>query len=210
LASRTKKKEDVFYGAFKKFSSKLVDGAELFQDLVHSYPEDSQKKIEAINDFEHECDKLVHDILFTLNDAFITPFDREEVDLITRLLDDVADGINCAAKQFKIYDVHSVLPESTVLADLTLEAAKVLEDIFEDLPKMKKKKKDILEGVIEVNRIENVGDDTYEKALYNLFRAETDALHLVKWVRILDHMEDTIDSCETIANLVERVVSKNT
>ena len=207
--SRAKKKEDVFYTLFKDYTSKLVDGAELFCDMIHSYPKDAKEKIEKINKFENECDKLVHDLLFTLNDAFITPFDREDVGTITRLLDEIADGINAAAARYVIYDVHDVLPESITMADLTVEAVKKIDDIFNSLPKMKKRKKELFQYVIDVNRIENEGDDTYEKGLYNLFRTETNAMHLVKWVRILDQMEETIDACEHVANIVEGVVSKN-
>jgi uncharacterized protein Yka (UPF0111/DUF47 family) len=65
------------------------------------------------------------------------------------------------------------------------------------------------EKIIEVNRIENMGDDAFRKAMTNLFKTEKDAVEVVKWKEIFELLENTLDACEDVANIVEGVVMKN-
>lgn len=209
MSNRVKKKEDIFYTHFKTFAAKTLEGAQEFCDLIDNYPEDREKKVKDLITFEHECDMIVHDILMALNDAFITPFDREDISAIVRMMDDVADGIMSSAKRYQMFDVHEVLPSSIEVAHLILACAEEQVRMFDNLPDMKKSKSPILDSVIEINRLENEGDDIYEDALSGLFRSESDAMHLIKWIRIHDRMETTLDAFEHCANMVSGVVSKN-
>jgi uncharacterized protein Yka (UPF0111/DUF47 family) len=62
---------------------------------------------------------------------------------------------------------------------------------------------------IEVHRLENEGDLLARKAMAGLFANEQDAIALVKWKDIYGLLEATIDKCEDVANLIERIVVKN-
>ena len=62
--------------------------------------------------------------------------------------------------------------------------------------------------IIEVNRIENQGDDAYRKIITNLFTSETDTLEIMKWKEIYEYMEKTLDACEDVANIIEGIVQK--
>ena len=65
-----------------------------------------------------------------------------------------------------------------------------------------------MEQIIEVNRIENEGDLIFRRAMWNLFRDEKDPIELIKWKHLFEQMEESIDKCENVANILEGVVMK--
>jgi len=52
------------------------------------------------------CDDLTHSVATRLNQSFITPFDREDIYMMSKALDDVVDLIDGAARAVVMYDIH--------------------------------------------------------------------------------------------------------
>jgi len=67
----------------------------------------------------------------------------------------------------------------------------------------------ILAGCVEINTLENAGDITLRSIMANLFETEKDAIELVKWKDIFQLLEEAIDVCEDVSNIVEGIVLKH-
>jgi uncharacterized protein Yka (UPF0111/DUF47 family) len=68
----------------------------------------------------------------------------------------------------------------------------------------------ILKHCIEINRLENEGDFVYRSAIAKLFdNHANDPLNVIKWKEIYESIENAIDSCEDVANVIEGVTLKN-
>ena len=63
------------------------------------------ERVAEIQALEHHGDEIDAEINRRLEDAFVTPFDREDIHELTVRLDDVVDGIQAIAETFVIYDV---------------------------------------------------------------------------------------------------------
>lgn len=201
------KNELIFYDMFSSSMADICTAADKLSDLLHNYT-DVDSKIAAIEALEHKCDVNVHTMLKKLNRAFITPLDREDIFLITKEMDDIADHIESVAYRFKLFSIRSISPVALEMTEMIISATAELKVIIDELRNMKTSK--ILhEKIVEVNRIENRGDAIYRDAIHDLFENEKDPFELIKWKEIYEYMEKTIDACETVANLVEGVVSKN-
>lgn len=201
-----KKKEDVFYKMFIDFAGKVIVAGEAFVDLVNNY-EDVEDKIANMKVLETECDMEAHKILQALHGSFITPFDREDIYMITRELDDIVDSMEEVANRFIVFDIKEMKREAITLAEMNLQAIREVEVMFKHLNELKKNSI-VMEQIIEINRIENEGDLVYRKALSHLFREEKDPIELIKWKHLFEQMEASLDSCETVANILEGVVMK--
>ena len=201
-----KKKEDIFYKMFVDFAGKIILAGEAFQDLVHNY-ENVDEKVANMKVLETECDMETHKILKSLHESFITPFDREDIYAITREMDSIVDCMEEVSNRFQVFEVKTIKPEAVVLADMTLQSIRELETMFRHLAELKKNSI-VMEQIIEVNRIENEGDVVYRKALSTLFREEKDPIELIKWKHLYEQIEESIDSCENVANILEGVVMK--
>ncbi len=75
---------------------------------------------------------------------------------------------------------------------------------------IKKSLKKILEYIIEVNQIEEEGDQIYIKSMKDLFEHQTDPIAIMKNKEIYQLLEHTLDCCEDVADMVEKIlVSKS-
>jgi uncharacterized protein len=58
--------------------------------------------------------------------------------------------------------------------------------------------------------LEEEGDAIYFEAIGGLFNGSNlDALEVIKWKEIYDHLEHTIDECEHVALVLESIAIKN-
>ena len=202
-----KKKEDVFFDLFIESSAKVIIVGETFLDLVHNYDK-VEDKVSNLKVLETDCDMQAHKILKKLNESFITPFDREDIYNIARDMDDIVDCIEEVANRFMVFDVKEMRPEAIVMSDLIMQGIRELDVLFKHLKEIKINTI-VREQIIEVNRIENEGDIIYRRALTKLFKNEKDPIEIIKWKELYELLEESMDSCENIANIVEGLVMKH-
>lgn len=200
-------KEDKFYNLFIEDANIAYKAAKLLVDFLDDIG-DLAKNIKKIKDVEHEGDKKQHEILKELNKTFITPFDREDIYSIAKGMDDIVDLIESTASRFVMLNVSSCTDEARKLSNMILDCCKEIITIMEDLKSMKTSK-NLSEKIIKVNGIEEKGDIISRDAIKKIFRGNMEVIDIIKWREIYQYLEDTLDSCEDIANIVEGVVMKN-
>ncbi|MBP5426555.1 MAG: DUF47 domain-containing protein [Clostridiales bacterium] len=201
-------KEEIFFDFFVEIVRKNVEAAELFFDLVSNYS-NVKEKIKSIEVIEHDCDAIVHKVFRQLDASFITPIDREDIHLIAKELDDITDQIEMTAQRFMMYNVDTIKKEAIELAKLVIDATKELEVLIEDLRFMKKKTEKIHNKIIDINKIENDGDYVFRGAMKDLFSHEKDVMQVIRWKSIYNFLEEILDSCEDVANIIEGIVMKH-
>jgi uncharacterized protein Yka (UPF0111/DUF47 family) len=203
----TGQKDTNFYSIFIETAEKTCVASKKLDDLMQNYT-DIRNKVREIEEIEHSCDLQVHKALEKLNKSFITPFDREDIYILIKEMDNVIDFIEATSHRFNMLNITSVRPDALLLSKLIIECTKEITEIMLELKDMKKSKT-IEKRIIEVNRIENMGDEIYRKAIYELFLNEKDAKEVIKWKETFEHLENTLDACEDVANIVEGIIMKN-
>ena len=199
-------KEEQYFDLFIQMTLYIVDAAgelkQMLADKEHNYAEYSQR----IKRLEHACDELTHTISTKLNKSFITPFDREDIYLMSSALDDIVDLIDDAARAIIIFDVAEIRDYAQDFAGVIERMAEQLREIVATL----QKPKNITQRLVEIHRLENDGDDIYHAAIAELFREERDPLTVIKWKEIYEKLEAAVDRCENVANIIESVMIKHT
>ncbi len=204
---KTTKKDLIFFDLFSVVIDDTCKAADILYDLFTNYT-DIDDKIKAVEKLEHSCDRTVHDIMEHLNRSFVTPIDREDIFLIAKELDNIIDNIEATAQSLRLFSIIKIRPESIEMAELITKCTKVLSCVIADLKHMKTSK--IMKAkIIEVNDIENKGDEAYYRIIQDLFNKEQNPVEIIKWKEIIENMESTLDVCEDIANMIEGIVSKN-
>lgn len=206
MSRKTKKKEDIFFDMFVDFANKIKEAGNVFLDICVDFT-DVEDKVAEMKVLETECDMEAHKILQELRESFITPFDREDIYSITRRMDEIVNCLEEVSNRFVVFDIREIKPEAVSLAQTATRAIDELVTLFEHLSEIKKNTI-AMEQIIEVNRIENEGDLIFRKAMWDLFREETDAIELIKWKHLYEQIEQSIDQCEDVANILEGVVMK--
>jgi hypothetical protein len=80
--------------------------------------------------------------------------------------------------------------------------------VAEALPRMRGFR-DIKHYTVEINRLENDGDRVVREAMASLFEGGIDPMVVIRWKDIYERLEEAIDACEHVANVLEGIVIKN-
>jgi predicted phosphate transport protein (TIGR00153 family) len=196
-----------FYVLLQDGAKNLVDAAEELEDLVNHY-ENVDMKSERITELEHNGDSITHSIVNLLHKTFVTPIEREDIALLAERMDDVLDSIEGASTAMRIYKMAQPTPRARELVDVVRMMAVKLEQAISHLHE-RGHLRDILPYCVEINRLENVGDDLFRKAIAELFDDEASAAEIIKWREIYDQLEEATDRAEDVANVLEGIVLRH-
>jgi uncharacterized protein len=195
-----------FFDMLEHQSDVVVEGAEALLDLTKNFNDVAMKR-DKIKNIEHKGDEIVHEIADALNRTFVTPIDHDDLSKLTSRLDDILDYIEAASHRMWSYELKAVHPDMIKLAEVVLESAKEVRHAVYDLRDFKKKD-EIFKHCIEVNRLENVGDDITHVSVAGLFK-KFDAIEIIKMKEIFEYLEEATDKCEDAADVIKDVFVKN-
>jgi predicted phosphate transport protein (TIGR00153 family) len=199
-------KEEQYFTLFTQMTSYISDAANALARMLGDKRESFAEHSRQIKSIEHQCDELTHSISTRLNKSFITPFDREDIYLMSSALDDIVDLIDDAARAMVMYDVPESTDYARHFADVIRRMAIELHEVVSKL----EKPDGITERLVKLHSLENEGDEIYHTAIAELFHNATDPLNVLKWKDIYDKLESTVDRCENVANILESVIIKHT
>lgn len=199
-------RDERFFELFEQATGIAMAGAEKLQQMLDDFGQAEQYRKE-IADIEHAGDAVIHQVMDKLNRTFVTPLDPEDIRAIANRLDDVIDFIQAAAERLVLYNVLEAHPASKELARVLSAVVHQVQEVVILLRDFRQRRA-ILERCIDINRLENSGDHIYREALGNLFR-QGDVLELVRWKEIFEQIEQAIDQCEDLADVIESIVVKH-
>jgi len=200
-------KDTVFYDLFENMAQRVVSSARHLHQLARSFPK-IDGEIQLIRKEEHEADNLAHTALDRLDRTFITPFDREDIHELVGNLDDIVDQIDALAKRVPLFHVTSIEAEFLKQTDVLLAATVAVAEAVHLLRKSRKLS-ELRVKLIEIHSHESIGDDNHHAAMSKLFAGAMAPLDVIKWKELYDYIEEAIDDCEDVGNILERIVLKN-
>lgn len=197
-----------YYDEFVKNMDYALESARILNEYIDNFDSDKSKaKEESVHKLENEADRNLHNLLNCLTRDFVPPFDREDIIEISHNIDDLEDCIDDVVIKVNIFNVTVLRSDVKQFTKLILEGCEKLENLFV-LFKNNKKRIEMHDTIIEVNRIEEVGDSLYQNAINELFVNEKDAIEVVKWMNLYNCLEDCLDQAEKVANCVEGITLK--
>ena len=200
-------KEEKFFEMLAQAASNLKLAAAEFSGFIKNYKnaEDGAKRI---GDFEKEGDILIHTIMDKLNRTFVTPIDREDIHALASNIDDVLDLIHETADIMHLYKLSSSTPALVKQTEILNRAVEEVERAVISLKDSKNSRR-TLDYCIEINRLENEGDDWLRTTLAELFSNAKDPLEVMKLKEVYEHIESALDRCEDVAVTIEGIVVKH-
>lgn len=188
--------------AIKRSAAKFLEMLTKFDNLA--------ARAEELKADEENCDAIVERILKALDLSFITPFDREDIHTLATNLDDVLDNLEESAHRFAVFRLPHPTPEAITLARLIFECCEHLEQAIH-LSRNLKHHEAIHKHLLEIGHKENEADTVYRTADAALFanaNGHTDILMLIKLRETYGWLEETVDACKDVANVISEIVIK--
>jgi predicted phosphate transport protein (TIGR00153 family) len=193
-----------FFNLFDEAGANILRAAELLDDLLKAWPDDSGLEREILI-CEQEGDRITHDLIQLLNRKVPTSLDRQDVYALASALDDVVDYTEEAADFLNVYNIEAPMEQAQDLSQVLRASCVHLAAALSQLERFG----DFHHELVEVNRLENEGDRILREALASLFANGIDPMVVIRWKDIFERMEQAIDACETAANILESIVVKH-
>ena len=201
-------KEDKFYNMLSQSADLVNETAKVLRDSLDCLDKKNEEA-KKISDLEDKGDELVRILIGELNESFITPIDREDIYAIVKEMDKILDRMNSIMHRFIMFDISEPKYEIKEICDLLVNVTNELCEIMVELKTKGCKSKDIITKIMNVSKLESKADKVFRETVTTLFKSETNPIEVMKWKEIYQLVEDTIDNCEKIANIIEGVVIKN-
>ena len=200
-------KEEKFYDLFEELINKIEEGGKVFLCMVETY-EYPLPKITKLKELEHEADVITHRTYEKMHKSFLTPLDREDIYALVNKMDSILDMIEASAARMSLYKVKKPTKVIIDQAKILNEAISKVKLIVYALRDMKNAKM-IIDACVAINTLENEGDIVLRTAMVDLFEHEKDAIELIKWKEIFERIEEALDVCEDVSNIIEGIVLKH-
>lgn len=200
-------RNEIFFDLLEQEVDNLHRGAKAFVALIANYV-DVEDKFMQIQDIEHKGDAITREILEKLHKTFITPIEREDISALAFTLDEILDIITGVADRCVLYRIDRPTPEMIALSEAILGATGELCGLIRTLRHLNYDT--VVSLCREVKRWEADADQISRRAVARLLNDEhANPITVIKWKEIYEKMEDGVDLCEDVSNLVEGVVLKN-
>lgn len=194
--------ETIFFDFFEEQARLIALAA---QELRASMNENSFRSPESnyIKDLEHQADEITHRCIETLHKSFITPLQPDDIFRLITKMDDIMDSINRTFEDCLIYRITTFTSSAKEMANLLVLATEKLEMMVKGLRDRKNQRIQIRESNYQIHLLENKGDEVLRTALAELFEKEEDLRLVIKWKGIYEVLEQGIDYCEDVSNIIE-------
>ncbi len=210
-------KDREFFDLFIK-NAEYFHFAALMLDEIIKDPNKSIDRAEEILRLESSSDEVNEEIIKKLNLSFITPIDREDIYSIAGELATGVDMLHDALQRIIMYRAGRATIKSGSMTGLLVESTRELVKAFKLMPEIKKNQLAMIDAVHKVSDYEGRGDVIYREDISVLFdEAEIAAkehgaskavIHLIKWKDIIEDIEQSLDHCKKIGDMIRGVVMK--
>ncbi|HLO12219.1 MAG TPA: DUF47 domain-containing protein [Pseudoneobacillus sp.] len=201
------KKTDKFSVLLSKISANLTESTNFFTEYKLKNVSDLKIFSEKMKELETKGDSFVHEVIKELNDAFITPIEREDILHLAMSMDDVLDGLEGCAALFEMYSITNADNFMIQFVDAIQGSVHEIDKAVELLSN--KKLAQIREHAIKIKDFESKCDNILRLSIKNLFTVEKDPIRIIQYKEIYEELEDIADYCQAVANTLETIIMKN-
>jgi uncharacterized protein len=178
---------------------------ETLRELLADYPERRHLARELLKQ-EQEGDRITHDILHRLAENGVrAPFASSDVHALAGAIDNVVDYAEQTADSLGLYGVEAPMEQAQELADVLARAGVAVEAAVTTLHD----RSELGSRLVPIHQLENEGDRLSREAIASLFARGIDPMVVIRWKDIFESLEQAIDSCETVAHVLEGIALQN-
>ena len=170
-------------------------------------------KLTELHQIEDASDDVTHTIANELLLEFVTPIEREDILTLATGLDDVVDELDEVLQHMYMYCVTTITQEVIDMMAIVTKAVAAVNAACQKFTYFKKSRS-INDYLVKVQDAEDEGDSAYIQAVHDIFcRAkEHEGVRGVEafgLAGVLASLEACCDACESVADTIVTVITKN-
>ncbi|MEY5145514.1 MAG: hypothetical protein RL745_883 [Actinomycetota bacterium] len=198
-------KDSVLFDLYTSLAERISAGGRAICDLVTAPPGAERQAISArVGELETEADDLLRRISLRIDEMFITPYDRGDLQELADYLDDSMDAMEEAADLAILHSVQDFPKETAELADAVRRLAELTATTMPRLRTLK----DLGHYYRETDTIEDEGDRIHRRITAKLFSGEYDAMTVLRIQGVVDALEQSLDEMSHACRVVRTIAIK--
>ena len=197
-------KDAVLFDLYTSLAERIASGARTTIEMVNGAPDNRKGLAKRIGEIESEADELLGKIIRRIDDMFVTPYDRGDLQDLANALDDAMDAIEEATDVAVLHNVKD-FPQGTL--DLADAVRRLAELTSSSMPRLKNLK-DLDHYYAEADRIEDEGDRIHRRITSLLFDGSFDAMEILRIAGSIDQLEESLDHMAKVARVIRTISLK--
>lgn len=196
-----------FFELFEAHAVALTAAGDAMGRLVQGGPA-IHENAQEIFEREHDADQIIREVLKTVRQTFITPFDRSAITALINAMDDAIDEMQAGASAIELYDVQEFGQEMKDMAAIIVDSARLVAEAMPLLRKVGANGSRLHELTERLVRMEGHADEIHSAGLKKAFEAHrnANAIDFIVQREIFKHLERIVDAFEDVANVIDGIV----
>ena len=200
--------ENKFYHSFEEAVEVCVLSAQLFYQIVNSDVALRPEYLTQAKKYKKRGKEALRNTLALLNATFITPIDREDIQQLASYLYRCTKVVVKACVNLQTYKIDSYSNVLKKQAEYLMAATDELKNLI-FMMKTNPLSSDMTARDLTIKDIESTGDELLSTAMEDLFSGKYDALYIIKMRNIYKGIENGLDACSDISDLIVSIEIKH-
>jgi len=202
-----KPKDESFFDMLEEGARLIFKGALFLEELMNN-PQQARQISDDLYMILKAMQDLTEIVTERLDKSFVTPMDREDIGILSHRLQFLAGKLHGVADRIYLYNTGEPTVICRKLVMLLIEAIRQVNQAIGQIRKVQADKEEIISICRRITEMEAEADQIYRHGVALLFTEEKDPIALIKWKEIYEYLEDSLNHCEYLANIIENVVLK--
>ncbi len=202
-------KGDIFFTLFEESAINAHQASKIFVDILNCNDDNQLVQLFATSKFlKQKSTETNKKVLISLNNLFITPIDRGDIQELSSLLTKLTKRIVKISTKLKIYNIDANTD------DCLIKNANTLLIITEVLVKMLhalklSESQGITSNGDKIYQLEEGGIEDFRYAMNEMYSRNFDTLTILKLKEIYKSIDSAIELCVTASDLVMQISVKS-
>ena len=197
-------KDAVLFDLYTSLAERLAGAARALDALVKAPHAERLALSGQVASLESEADELLVKIITRVNDMFVTPYDRGDLQDLANRLDDSIDAMEAAADLVVLHNVDKFIEGAEEIVDAVRRLAELTAS---SMPRLKTLK-ELDFYYSEAYRIEDDGDRMHRRVTAKLFDGNYKAMEVLRQQGVFEKFEESLDCMADVARIVRTIASK--
>jgi uncharacterized protein len=196
-----------FFELFEAHAVAITAAADAMGRLVEGGPA-MHENAREIYEREHDADQIIREVLKTVRQTFLTPFDRSSITALIGSMDNAIDEMQAASSAIELYEMQEFGQEMKDMAAIIVDSARLVAEAMPLLRNVGANGPRLHELTERLVRMEGHADEIHSAGLKQAFQAhrEGDAIQFIVRREIFKHLERIVDAFEDVANVIDGIV----
>ena len=187
-----------FYEMLNKQANLNMLGIDMLYKWLTSH---SDQEKERLMSYVKEADKVRFDMENKLIEAFITPFDREDIYSISVVMDRVIEYAKSTLQSMEAYDVA---PDNVII-NMVEKLKEGTDFLFESIKILKSNPLKSQKTIIKMREAHITIEHLYIDGMVAIFKG-MDPMHALKQIEVYHHIKNASVNLENTVDIFHRIV----